>query len=829
MPHNASSASSQGDDQHHGSVPIAHQLSEENYRLAFLLTPDAMNINRLNDGMFVSINRGFTQITGYDKEDVFGKSAINLNIWVDPSDRERMVQALKANGQVRDFAAQFRTKAGEILDGLMSATIIPLGDSPCILSVTRDVTKIKEAETKRLQSEQTYRSLADDMPVFFVTFRPDGTLTFVNNSIARLVNMTADELLGQNFFTFLNDFDRKLVKLRLARLTPENPVETHEQTYQTPNAELAYHQWTNRAFFGTDGQVTHYQAVGEDITQRKLAAEEIQIAATAFESRVGITITNADMVILKTNKAFTAITGYSAEDVIGKTPRLLSSGRHSPAFYEAMWRSLVSSGTWEGEIWNRRKTGETYPEWLTITAVRDGSGVATHYVGTFTDDTSRKVAEDQIKTLAFYDPLTQLPNRRLLMDRLAMARTNSARRRRNCALLFVDLDNFKAINDNVGHQVGDLLLEEVAKRLTKCVREGDTVARLGGDEFVVMLEDLSETESDAATQAEAIAENMLSSLSKVYETTDHRHYSTCSIGITLFGNAKSEGIEEPLKRADMAMYQAKSAGRNTLRFFDPATQALVNARAELEAGLRGALDKGEFVLYYQPQVSTEHKTIGVEALVRWVHPQRGVVSPAEFIPLAEETGLILPLGNWVLEAACTQMAKWSSNPTTARLTVAVNVSARQFNQVKFAENVLTVLERTGANPRLLKLELTESMLISDIEGVIAKMHVLKAAGVGFSLDDFGTGYSSLAYLKRLPLDQLKIDQGFVRNILEDQNDAAISKMVILLAESMGLDVIAEGVETELQRQFLYGQGCRSCQGYLFSRPLPVGELEKFIL
>ena len=395
-------------------------------------------------------------------------------------------------------------------------------------------------------------------------------------------------------------------------------------------------------------------------------------------------------------------------------------------------------------------------------------------------------------------------------------------------MLFVDLDNFKLINDTVGHHRGDRLLELVALRLTTCVRDGDTVARLGGDEFVVMLEDLSEHEIDAATQAEVVGAKIRTALGQAYQIEGADYRSTPSIGITLFGGGHHEAIDEPLKRADLAMYQAKSAGRNTVRFFDPKMQADISSRAELEVGLREALRKNEFQLYYQPQIAGENTIVGVEALVRWCHPMRGIVPPGEFIALAEESDLILTLGEWVLNTACMQLARWEGSPEMARLTVAVNVSARQFHHFNFTEQVLAVLARTGANPKLLKLELTESLLIKDIDGVITKMRTLKACGIGFSLDDFGTGYSSLAYLKRLPLDQLKIDQGFVRDILTDSNDAAISKMIVLLAESLGLTVIAEGVETDDQRRFLASQGCHSYQGYLYSKPIPPTDLEELV-
>jgi len=410
------------------------------------------------------------------------------------------------------------------------------------------------------------------------------------------------------------------------------------------------------------------------------------------------------------------------------------------------------------------------------------------------------------------------------MDRLKQSLASGSRRQRLGALLFIDLDNFKTLNDTHGHDKGDQLLQLVAQRLSAGVRECDTVARLGGDEFVVMLEDLRDNPVEAVTQTKFVAEKILESLNQDYQLARYVHHSTPSIGVTLFGG-QLEDIEEPLKRADLAMYQSKTAGRNTIRFFDPQMQAVVAERASLELGLREALAGRHFLLHYQPQVMGDGLVTGAEVQLRWQHPQRGLVPPAEFIPLAEETGLILPLGNWVLETACTQLARWGLNPALAHLTVSVNVSSRQFNQADFVDQVLSILARTGANPSRLKLELTESLLVSNIDDVVARMNTLQARGVGFSLDDFGTGYSSLSYLKRLPLDQLKIDQSFVRDILVDPNDAAIANMVIVLAESLGLLVIAEGVETQAQKDALALQGCHAYQGYLFSRPVPIEEFE----
>ena len=571
----------------------------------------------------------------------------------------------------------------------------------------------------------------------------------------------------------------------------------------------------------------HFTAFIADITERKRAEEELRIAAIAFDSQLGMTITNAQNVILRVNKAFSEITGYTAEEVIGKTPSLLGSGRHEPAFYAAMWDSIKRTGGWQGEVWDRRKNGTVYPQLLSISSVRNEADVLTHYVGTFSDASAAKAAAEQIESLAFSDLLTGLPNRRMLIIALQQAMIAGERERRQGALLLVDLDNFRNLNDALGHEMGDRLLQQFAARLSACLREGETVSRLGGDEFVVLLEQLDQNPLEAAMDAEMAGNKILAALRHPYELDGVEISCGASIGIALFGEQHEDTVE-PLKRAELAMYEAKAHGRNTLRFFDPRMQTSVNSRIAMEAGLREAIERNHFVLHYQAQVTEQGRVIGAEALLRWLDPRRGMVSPAEFIPLAEETGLILQVGHWVLESACRQLAKWATQPALAQLTLAVNVSAKQFHQRDFVDQVLSTLHRTGAKPDRLKLEMTESLLLAHVEDVIAKMNALKGGGVTFSLDDFGTGYSSLSYLKRLPLDQLKIDQGFVREILSDPNDAAIAKMVIALADSMGLSVIAEGVETEAQRDFLSALGCHHYQGYLFSRPLPIQEFEAFV-
>ena len=512
-------------------------------------------------------------------------------------------------------------------------------------------------------------------------------------------------------------------------------------------------------------------------------------------------ITNADNQILRVNRAFTEITGYSAEELIGHTPRMFQSGYHDASFYAEMWERINRTGSWQGEIWDQRKNGEIYPKWLTITAVKDSAGNITHYVGSHTDISARKASEDEIKQLAYYDPLTALPNRRLLLDRLQQALATSTRSKKYGALLFIDLDNFKSLNDHLGHDMGDILLQQVAKRLIDCVREGDTVSRQGGDEFVIMLEELSGNIEEAAVKAKTTGEKIIASLNQPYQLATHEYRNTPSIGITLFINHQHE-IRTLLKRADIAMYGAKSAGRNTLRFFDQDMQATVTTRAALEADLRFALMKNQFKLYFQRQARHDGQAVGAEVLLRWQHPKRGFVPPHEFIPLAEEIGLIIPIGQWVLEATCAQLKRWESHAQTRDLQLAVNVSARQFHQPDFTEQVCAMLNKSAIKADRLKLEFTESLVFDDIDDTIAKMQRLKEVGLSFSIDNFGTGYSSLACLAQLPFDQLKIDQSFVRNIGVKSTDTVIIQTIIGMANNLRMDIIAEGVETEQQRAFL---------------------------
>lgn len=566
-----------------------------------------------------------------------------------------------------------------------------------------------------------------------------------------------------------------------------------------------------------------------DITERKAAEAEMGIAAAAFESQEGMLVTDVNGVILRVNKAFSDITGYLPEEVIGKTPRILRSDRHEPEFFSAMWESVLRTGYWQGEIWDRHKSGKIYPTWLTISAVIGSDGKVTHYVGTHTDITERKIAEEKIRHLAFFDQLTELPNRTLLLDRLRQAMVGSERNRTHGAVLFLDLDHFKTLNDTLGHDHGDMLLRQVAKILSSNVRQVDTVARLGGDEFVILLLALDADASVAAHDIETTCRKLLSALKQNYLLAGSEFHSSVSIGATLFMGEQTP-IEELLKQADLAMYKSKEAGRNTFTFFDPAMEARVLARTQIEADLRRAIQDKQFLLYYQPQVEGNgDRIVGAEVLIRWAHPVRGMVPPNDFIPSAEDSGQIIQIGQWVMETTCLQLAQWAKHSAFEHLSIAVNVSVQQFRQPNFVDQVITLLEQTGANPKRLKLELTESLFVENMEDIIDKMAALKSIGVGFALDDFGTGYSSLSYLSRLPLDHLKIDRSFVMDIESSENNIAICAATISLAHGLKLKVIAEGVENEAQRYFLTTvHHCDYLQGYLVGKPQPLESFEALI-
>ncbi|ART48339.1 EAL domain-containing protein [Acidovorax carolinensis] len=721
--------------------------------------------------------------------------------------------------------------AGALVSALLAALVVLLGRQRALAWA-----QVQVSDDARRQSEERLSAVFKQAAVGMAQIDSQtGHFVRVNQKYADIVGYAVAQMCQTDFQAITHPEDLAEDLAHMERMKAGEIAEFHmEKRYFHRDGHTLWVDLTVSPMWTAGAQPDYHIAVVQDITARKqmensLRGNELRLRGILQRLPVGVCLVQPDGHMVFRNERFVQICGYTEADVPTGTdwwptvyPDAQYRERARAEWTAARARAIEGDGTIEsGEYTIQCKDGQQRT--VEIAGVMVDGG----HLFTLVDLSQRKADEEEIRYLAFYDPLTRLPNRRLLMDRLQQALAASARHRRSGALLLLDLDNFKTLNETQGHERGDLLLLQVAQRLRGCVLEDDTVARQGGDEFVMVLEDLGDNPEEAAARSEEIGQKILAALREPYQLDGEAHHSSLSMGITVFSGMR-ETVDELLRRADLAMYQAKAAGRDTLRFYDPQMQAVVSARAAMELDMRAGLALDQFELYYQPQM--EHGRItGAEALLRWRHPHNGFISPAQFIPLAEESGLILPLGEWVLKAACERLALWADQPGLAPLDLAVNVSPRQFHQGGFVPQVLAALAGSGADGRRLKLELTEGLLLQDVEDTIEKMGQLRGYGVGFSLDDFGTGYSSLAYLKRLPLDQLKIDQSFVRDVLTDPNDAAIARTVVALATSLGLRVIAEGVETEAQREFLARNHCHAWQGYLSSPPVPAAEFEALVL
>jgi diguanylate cyclase (GGDEF)-like protein/PAS domain S-box-containing protein len=698
-----------------------------------------------------------------------------------------------------------------------------------------EITERRQAETALKESETFHRAVFDATPDAMFLSDEQGIITQANQQTECLLGYQTDEIIGLSIDVLLPERLRAGHKVLCVKFTDSPVVRPMSSGMNVPalrkdgsevNVEISLSPIQTRR-----GLII--ASALRDVTQRKqmedtLRASEERFRRMANASPAMIWVTDVNGNPIFVNQTWLDFTGSEFKEAMtyeGWTKLIHPDDRKSNfvAYYKNInahkpilteYRLRHADGDWH---WILDKGVPLYTE----------TGLFSGYIGSAIDITERKQAEAEIERLAFYDPLTGLPNRRLLQDRLKLSLASSHRSGRLGALLFIDMDNFKTLNDTLGHNMGDLLLQQVAGRLESCIREGDTIARLGGDEFVVMMEDLSEQAIEAATQTETIGNKILATLNQPYQLASHDYHSTPSIGAILF-NDHEQTIEELLKQADIAMYQAKASGRNALRFFDPQMQVSIAARAAMEADLHLALAENQFMLYYQPQVYHNRQVIGAEVLIRWQHPQRGLVPPVDFIPLTEETGLILPIGQWVLETACAQIKLWEGSEHTQHLQLAVNVSVRQFRQTDFVDQICQILRRSAINPNRLKLELTETLVLDNIDDTIIKMNALQKIGVRFSMDDFGTGYSSLAYLTQLPFDQLKIDQSFVRNIGMKPTDSMIVQTIIGMAKNLAMQVIAEGVETEAQRAFLEQYDCPLFQGFLISRPVPIEQFEQLL-
>lgn len=679
-----------------------------------------------------------------------------------------------------------------------------------------ELSERKAVEAALKKSEENYRSIFDTASDAILVHEPvAGKIRDVNPAMCRMYGYTAKEAKGLS----MDDLN--------AGQAPHTREAYEEMVKEAMMKTPGIFEWKARAKGGRTfwvevnlsrirrGEQTIFISVVRDITERKQFLKQLQLLASVFDNTSeGILITDPDGRIERVNPSFTRITGYTPGEITGKNPREFKSDRNSPRLYEKMWTSLSSAGQWAGEILNRRKDGSIYPARLSITAIGSPVGHVRHYVGLFHDITEVKHNEKQLKYQAYHDALTGLPNRQLFGDRLAQALVHGRRTGREVAILFLDLDNFKDINDSIGHHMGDLFLKAVAARLQECCRKEDTVSRFGGDEFLIILTDLME----GVRYAIDVVRRIKASLSVAIVIDGHEMVAKTSIGVTV-SPQDGDDVETLLKNADMAMYRVKESGKNDYAFYTKSMNTTLLKRLRLEADLKNALEKGEFLLHFQPKVNIASGRIcGCEALIRWRRAGGGLVSPSEFIPLAEETGLILPMGEWVLQRAAKAARQWHLAGLEG-ISVAVNLSARQFQDKSLAQKVADILAQEGLPPELLNLEVTENTVMKDVAAAIETMGRIEKMGVSISIDDFGTGYSSLNYLKRFPIDVLKIDSSFVRDIPEDPDDVAIAKTILSLARNMKLKVVAEGVEKDSQLRFMAAHGCDEIQGYLFSRPL----------
>ena len=816
-------------DLHQAEVSLAE--SEERSRVILETAADA--ILAVNDrGLVEFANTAACKLTGYDEAELRNRPITDL---IPPAYRgrheagfSRYLHTGRPTMAWHDLAFTILRRDGGEIPMEVSFGEQRVGGRRLFISVLRDVRERRLAERTLQEQRDHIQLLLDSMAEGMYGVDTEGNCTFVNPTALRLLGYDrADELIGRHLheLTHHSHADGRPYPACECRIYSAYlyGIDIHvddEVFWRRDGTSFPVEYWSfpMRHQDWAVGSVVTFL----DISERKKTEARLRQAAKVFESTMeGVVITDLQGHLLAVNQAFSEITGYRAEEALGSNPRILKSGRHDASFYQAMWATIEKTGSWQGEIWNRRKNGETYPEWLTINTVRDERGVAINYVGVFTDISQLKHSEAQLEHMAHHDPLTDLPNRLLLSARLEHAIQRAHRDGTSVAVLFVDLDRFKTVNDSLGHPAGDRLLQDVAHLLSNCVRGEDTVARLGGDEFVVMLEGLHDTDI-----ASGVARKILAALARPFEMEGQAFYIGASIGISLF---PSDGNDPAtlLKNADAAMYRSKEDGRNVFRYYSAELTRSARERLRLEAGLRLAVREQQFVLHYQPQIDVSSGTlVGAEALIRWQHPESGLISPLRFIPLAEETGLILPLGEWVLTSACEQLKAWL-DAGLPPFTLAVNLSPRQFRQPNLARQVHAILDAVGLDPTRLELEITEGAIMEQGESAVATLHALKDLGIRLAIDDFGTGYSSLAYLRRFPIDTLKIDQSFMRDIPRDIHAMEIAATIIAMARNLHMHVLAEGVESDAQLAFLQGQGCDIYQGYLFSPPVTPPQFRQF--
>jgi len=790
----------------------ALRLSEQKFASVFRQCPDILVIARLFDGCLLEVNKAFEEQIGLSAADVIGRSATALNIWGIQGVGPGLLQRLQA-GSIRNLEMPFRRSNGQVFTGLISAEPFDLDTTPALVVVVRDISQLKETQQQLQTSEEKFAKAFHASPDGLLLSRQsDGLLIEVNEGFSRITGFNSALSVDRSTLDlgiWVNLNERKQM---LDLLKRDGFVRDFSCHIRRNDGQIRLCEVSSRPL--PIGDEDCMLTIARDITERHLMQEKLQQAATVFESTAeGVLITDTQQHISAVNRAFTEITGYSETEALGHTPRLLASGLHDSAFYAAMWHQLTAEGHWQGEISNRRKNGELYPSWLTISAVRNRDRQITHFVAVFADISSLKHAQARLDYQAHHDPLTGLPNRTLFESRLLAALNSQQENGGQGAVLFLDLDRFKHINDSLGHPVGDLLLKGIAVRLREQLRDIDTVARLGGDEFIILLPGLQQP-----SDAEHIAQKLLNCFTAPFQAGEHEFFISASIGTSLYPQDGCD-VATLVKNADAAMYRSKAKGRNRVEKYTRDLTAQASERVALEHELRRAIERNELSLSFQPKISlVDNRLVGAEALIRWYHPTFGDVPPEHFIPLAEENGMILQIGDWVLERACRQLCEWNSTYESLG-PLSVNLAGAQLRQPNLLGRIEQLLREHQLKPDLLQLEITENFIMSQAEEALTVLHQLKKLGVQLAIDDFGTGYSSLSYLKRLPLDILKIDQSFVRGLPDDPHDVAIVRAIIALGRSMQFTIIAEGVETLAQQQFLTEEGCEQIQGYIVSLPL----------
>lgn len=790
----------------------ALRLSEQKFASVFQQCPDILLIARHSDGCLLEVNEAFEEQIGLTPGQVIGRTATGLNLWAVEGSGPRLLERLHLGG-IRNLEMSFRRSNGQLFTGLTSAETFELDGTPALVVAVRDISQLKETQQQLQISEEKFAKAFHASPDGLLLSRQhDGLLLEVNDGFCRLTGYALHPTLDQTSLDLGIWVDLNERKRLLDQLNREGFVRDFTCHIRRSDGQIRLCELSARPLpiAGTDCMLT----IARDITERHLMQEKLQLAATVFENTAeGVLITDIDQRISAVNRAFSEITGYSEIEALGQTPRLLASGQHDSAFYAALWHQLTDEGHWQGEIYNKRKNGELYPSWLTISAVRNAEREITHFVAVFADISSIKHAQAELDYQAHHDPLTGLPNRTLFENRLQAVLTCGQLSNRQGAVLFLDLDRFKHINDSLGHPVGDLLLKGIAQRLKEQVRDVDTVARLGGDEFIILLPGLHKP-SDAST----IANKLLACFNAPFQAGEHEFFTSASIGISLYPHDGSD-VATLIRNADAAMYRSKAKGRNRVEVYTRDLTAQASERVALEHELRRAIERNEMSLCFQPKLSLQTQTlVGAEALIRWSHPTFGEVPPEHFIHLAEENGTILQLGEWVLEQACRQMQAWKQRYEPFG-PLSINLAGAQLRQPNLARRIEVLLRQHQLKAGDLQLEITENFIMSQAEEALAVLHQLKKLGVQLAIDDFGTGYSSLSYLKRLPLDILKIDKSFIRGLPDDPHDAAIARAIIALGRSMQLTIIAEGVENQAQQRFLATEGCEQIQGYIVSLPL----------